>query len=254
MAVVLTPSRKAGRTKARRTRERHGLGFAGPVPCLLELVEGCGVPVGIVEDLGDGLAGVYLARNGDPLILLNGSDAAPRLRFTLAHELCHHLFEDQQHVDTHKGMYEHDFWEVRANAFAAELLMPTEAVLAWAEEAEPVPVTLEHVVDLAGRFGTSAQAALIHLETCGILDDRRRFERLWDEIVEGEQHWLAGAGYEDSISAAKRCLPRLPRRRSVLDQAARGDMPVEQAALQLGQAPAELVATLDAFGLGPPKA
>jgi Zn-dependent peptidase ImmA (M78 family) len=124
---------KAGITKARRVREELGLGLDGPVPDLLVLAErDLGVPVIIPERLPHDLAGAYLPRDGEPVIFLSGADPPARMRFTLAHELGHHAFFDHRQADTHAGLVSPGHWiEVRANAFAAELLMPAPAVAGY---------------------------------------------------------------------------------------------------------------------------
>src|SRR5688500_11979055 len=93
-----------------------------PVPDLLALVEqGHGVPVAVLA-LGAGVAGAYLRRPRGALILLNGTEPAPRLRFTLAHELGHHVLRHGQSVDTPASLAAPARpVEVEANRFAAEL-------------------------------------------------------------------------------------------------------------------------------------
>lgn len=197
---------KAGITKARRLRERLGLGLEGPIADLLRVTEhDLGVPVVIPEQLPGDLAGAYLPRAGDPVILLNGGDPAPRMRFTLAHELAHHEFRDDRQEDTHAGLVSPGHWiEVRANAFAAELLMPLPAVA----EFEP---TLGGVVALASRFGTSLLASAIRLETAGLATPEQVAA-----LKEGLDGAPAPLAYEDGIAAAKRSLPRWPNPNSPL--------------------------------------
>lgn len=197
---------KAGATKARRLRERFDLGLRGPIPDLLKLAEDdLGVPVVIPEHLPGDLAGAYLPRHGDPVIFLCGADLASRMRFTLAHELAHHLFRDHRQADTHAGLVSNGHWiEVRANAFAAELLMPLPALAGY-------EATLEDVVALAGRFGTSLIASVIRLETAGIATPEEG-----RALKEGLEEAPAPAIYEDGIAAAKRDLPRWPNPNSPL--------------------------------------
>ena len=200
------PASKAGVTKARRLREHLGLGLDGPIADLLRVTEDdLGVPVVIPERLPGDLAGAYLPRGGEPVILLNGADAAVRMRFTLAHELAHHRFGDHRQADTHAGLVSPGHWiEVRANAFAAELLMPLPAVADF----EP---TLEGVVALAGTFGTSLLASAIRLETAGLVTPEEA-----QTLKEGLEGAPAPAPFEDGIAAARRSLPRWPNPNSPL--------------------------------------
>lgn len=200
------PASKAGVTKARRVRERAGVGLDGPIPDLLRFAEeDVGVPVVIPERLPGDLAGAYLPRGGRPVILLNGADPAARLRFTLAHELAHHAFRDDRQTDTHAGLVRPGHWiEVRANAFAAELLMPLPAVSGY-------EATAAGVVALAERFGTSLLASVIRLETAGLATPEEG-----QALKEGLGELAAPAAFEDGIAAAKRALPRWPNPNSPL--------------------------------------
>ncbi len=197
---------KAGVTKARRLRERLGLGLDGPIPDLLALAErDLGVPVVIPETLPGDLAGAYLPRHGDPVILLNGADAPTRMRFTLAHEVAHHEFVDHRQADTHADLVGPGHWiEVRANAFAAELLMPLPAVAGYG-------ATLADAVALASAFGTSLIASVIRLETAGLATPEQ--VRALKDGLEGAP---APVPFEDAIAAAKRALPRWPNPNSPL--------------------------------------
>ena len=60
-----------GAKRAREARTELGLGLDGPLGDLLEAVEGPGGAHVVVLDLGDGVAGAYLARADRPLIFVN---------------------------------------------------------------------------------------------------------------------------------------------------------------------------------------
>lgn len=176
-----------GAKRARELRSALGLPRAAPLRCLLTVVEErCEMPV-VVATLPDGIAGACY-RTGDAAILwVNGTQALPRQRFTLAHELGHIRC-------AHDGRVAVDTWEtvggrtttpheIEANAFAAELLIPAAALDDLLADAGGP--TLEHVVILAAGFGTSASVALYRLVTCGLIGDDRR-DRIEDEIAANE--------------------------------------------------------------------
>lgn len=190
---------KAAITKARRVRDLAGIGLEGPVPDLLALAEDhCGAPVVILPELPADLAGAYIR----PVIFVNGGDPVARMRFTLAHELGHHVFGDARQEDTHAGLVRPGHWiEVRANAFAAELLMPAPGVVAFAGSRAP---DAQLVVDLATAFGTSLLASAIRLETAGLVDADGA--ALLREQLDG----LEPGPREDSVAAARADLPRYP--------------------------------------------
>ena len=160
--------------RALDARERLGLSGKGPLPDILGLIETvAGIPV-VVEQLGDdGIAGAYAVRRGVPFILVNGSSAIVRGRFTIAHEFGHHLLQHGLSVDrviTLAGGQ--PVKEVQANAFAAEFLLPLEALEVWLRPRKYPPVDLPLVVDLAHTFRVSALVALYRLSAASRVDTR----------------------------------------------------------------------------------
>src|SRR4051794_10617511 len=76
-----------GAKRAREAREALGLDAASPVACLVAVGEQR-YTVGIV-DLPDGIAGACYRQGETAVLWVNGTQALPRQRFTLAHELGH---------------------------------------------------------------------------------------------------------------------------------------------------------------------
>ena len=137
-----------------------------------------------------------------------------------------------------------------ANAFAAEFLMPRDAIRAWGRGAGSRAVTLEDVVVLAAEYGVSAQAARYALETAGVLGDRRRCAQLDGEIAE-ELHveLCARLGLEplqDELAGAAARLPRIPRalRDSALGDLLAGEIDADGLAARLGRRADEVDAML----------
>ena len=94
-------------------------------------------------------------------------------RFTLAHELCHLLFDRSagQRLAIASGPWAPPSLEQRANAFAAMLLMPTETVRTLVVGmTEPVD-TAQGVSSVARRLETGFPATLWHLRNLGFVDD-----------------------------------------------------------------------------------
>lgn len=110
-------------------------GYSGVLPVPLEQIarrEGIKVEL---ASLDEELSGMSFIKNGVAVIILNLNHHPNRRRFTLAHEIGHHLMHvpyltNNVHVD--KGVLNRDVVsaqavdpkEMEANAFAAELLMP----------------------------------------------------------------------------------------------------------------------------------
>ena len=97
-------------------------------------------------------------------------------RFTLAHELCHLLFDADagRRLAIASGPWAPVEVERRASAFAAMLLMPTEVVRsAVAELTEPL-TSRQAVARVADQLNTSFDATLWHLRNLGFIDDYAR--------------------------------------------------------------------------------
>lgn len=97
-------------------------------------------------------------------------------RFTLAHELCHLLFDRSagQRLAVASGPWAPPSLEQRANAFAAMLLMPTETVrTVVARMNEPI-ATRQGVANVAQRLEAGFSATLWHLRNLGFVDDNSK--------------------------------------------------------------------------------
>lgn len=120
----------------------------------------------IERKLDPELSGMSFIRDGKGYVVVNSAHHVNRRRFTMAHEIGHHLLHSDYlsknvHVDTavlrrdelsSEGVYSK---EIAANAFAAELLMPRAEVqkLASLDLSDE-----DEVARAAARFGVSATA------------------------------------------------------------------------------------------------
>jgi hypothetical protein len=167
--------------------------------------------------------------------------------------MVHASVVDEQ--DAISGKLEHDPREVSANAFAAEFLMPRDAVAAWGSTHVGGAVTLEHVLLLAHEYGVSAQAARYALATAGVLRDRARARQL-DEEIAGElqrelARWLGLQPLDDGLADAAATLPRIPSalRDNALGDLLTGAIGVEELARRLGAELEHVRAMLRDLGL-----
>jgi Zn-dependent peptidase ImmA (M78 family) len=105
------------------------------------------------------------------------------LRFTLAHELCHILFDqDFEHeLAMASGPWAPRAIEKRANAFAAMFLMPRPLVREAIAHATEAPETLGGVRQLAHFMQTSISTTIEHLFNLNQLDGYSR-DRLREEL------------------------------------------------------------------------
>lgn len=141
-----------------------------PVP-LVDIARDLNVKVFLTKRFKDSKSGEITKENGHYVIYLNANHSYGSNRFTLAHELAHFKF-DRSFLDAeneiedyngktfkipalnHDKEAEHDKRELKADQFAAELLMPEdEFVRVWDQKS-----TIEEV---ASFFEVSTQAAEI---------------------------------------------------------------------------------------------
>jgi Zn-dependent peptidase ImmA (M78 family) len=244
---------EAAMLEARRARLDLGFGLEGPLPDLLHAVEGPGGAHVVVLALFDGVAGACISRGALTLLFVNGTHAAVRQRFTLAHEFGHCRLGHASVIDRDADVFgaQHEPSEVAANYFAAEFLMPGQAVRRWARGRQ---VRLDELVQLAGEYGVSAKMARIRLETAGAVRDRGRLARLDAEIDEEGLHrglagWFGWQDLRDALAAASP--PRMPAalRDTALGAVLAGDLSVAQAAARSGRAEAEMRRALADLGL-----
>ncbi len=131
-----------------------------PIP-IDELVIGCGVRV-LPWDFDDNIDGLVVQLDAGAVIWVNKGQAKTRQRFTLAHELGHHLLRhvDEFHLDlggdlSPNATGEHPDYNWRAeraaNEFAANLLMPASMIRQASTETTDISV-------LASQFNVSPAA------------------------------------------------------------------------------------------------
>jgi Zn-dependent peptidase ImmA (M78 family) len=113
-----------------------------------------------------------------PVVAFNKSskhnESEPGLRFTLAHELCHLLFDEEEGVPlaVASGPWAPAEIEKRANAFAAMFLMPVNACRTLLDKhRKNGKVDRKVISHIAAAFGTGKWATLRHLLNLGLIDN-----------------------------------------------------------------------------------
>lgn len=148
---------------------------APPVP-VERLAKSLGVRIEYAP-FDDELSGMAFLRGGQPIIGVNSNHHPNRQRFTIAHELghiCLHRQELEAAVLVDKQFLPRDsvsaegtnLLERQANAFAAELLMPTRLLSGALDEVADLEDD-ERLIGLAKRFRVSLMAL------------QHRIQRLW---------------------------------------------------------------------------
>ena len=128
-------AQRQGRFLAEEVRRILELGIAeiGDLPGLIEMHFAADVALSPLGEGSDGLC----AHDGEAALLVVNTDyPTGRTRFTLGHELGHHLLRDPRDVieEQLSDMFRTSYIERRVNAFAGHLLLPLKAVtttLAW---------------------------------------------------------------------------------------------------------------------------
>jgi len=117
---------RAGEVTAARVRDALNLGDE-PVGDLVALVESLGFPV-VFRSLPAGVQGLNVKdeRGGVTYRLIVVSTEGPwtQQRFTLAHELCHGLYDDEDQVIVDRLEVPDVLPELRSESFARHFLMP----------------------------------------------------------------------------------------------------------------------------------
>ena len=120
---------------------------------------------------------------------LNAS--SPGRRFTLAHELCHVLFDHAagRRLSIASGPWAPASVEQRSNAFAAMLLMPTTLVQSAVAGLNEPLATETGVSFVARRLRTGFEATLWHLGNLGVIEDIER------QRIQAEHRTTTGANH-----------------------------------------------------------
>jgi Zn-dependent peptidase ImmA (M78 family) len=131
-----------------------------------------------IELTDETIRGVAVASpKHQPAVLVNRAHAANQYpsgtRFTVAHELCHILFDRSagRQLALASGPWAPPDIERRANAFAAMLLMPNALIRKAMDSAAAPEYSFDWVVHVAQTLRTSVDATIRHLRNLGYLDD-----------------------------------------------------------------------------------
>ncbi len=219
MTELSDPHIREATAAARDLRAQLGIPIDQPLKKdILELVEeDLGIPVCVML-MPDGVAGAYLKKRGQNFIFLQATDFPTRQRFTLSHEIGHHVLNHKGRVEDSKdvGGNPVDPNEQQANYFASEFLHPVEAVLEWLSKNAGKGFDLRTLVLAADAFDVSPPAMLYRLSKGDFGITRPELDVLWDQVKAKVHVTVAEklgiwAG-DDELAAleASRAWPRLP--------------------------------------------
>ncbi|MFN3322817.1 MAG: helix-turn-helix domain-containing protein [Bryobacteraceae bacterium] len=223
---------QSGTQTALEERRRLGLG-SGPLADLPALLEAQGIRTGLVA-MPSGISGLMIS---DPdvglFVVVNRNHPPVRQRFSWCHEYGHLLLDRARRAHVSRESERSDFLEVRANVFAANLLMPEEGVRQFVatlgkgsasrlhaavfDESGVVPIDtrtagrsqdlqIYDVVKLAHHFGVSVLSALYRLLNLKLVTEKQ-FEEMKQMDSAGMSKQLSdllglpGISQEENINA-----------------------------------------------------
>lgn len=164
--VTTIAEAEAGAVQARQMIGRPD----GPLTDLQSVVQSLGL-LSFAVDLGsDVIDGGYVRVHDIGVALINGAMSPGRRRFSLAHELGHHLLADEYTVDFGIGSTREER-ESLINAFAIHFLLPRGSVTArWNDLALDRDDPRMRLVILAAEYRVSWSAMVSHAFTLGLVD------------------------------------------------------------------------------------
>ena len=155
---------------ANETRSRIGQG-SGPLWDLTRVAESLGLFACSLRLQDERVDGAYAVLDSAGVAVINGDFESGRRRFTLAHEIGHHVLQDK-YAEDRDVIGSADMREKLINAFAVYLLMPRRAV---AEQWQSLAVThglWDRALRVGAHFGVSWTALCLQLKNLGLVDDR----------------------------------------------------------------------------------
>jgi Zn-dependent peptidase ImmA (M78 family)/transcriptional regulator with XRE-family HTH domain len=144
----------------------------GPVWDLVDVVERAGLLAFVIGFGEDRLDGSYLRVEAGGVALVNGQQPSARRRFTLAHELGHHVFRDDFSPEWIVGTGSDDR-ERLINAFAAHFLLPRAELTDRWKSGPSLEEDRSAAIAIGAEYGVSWTALLAQLANLGLIDATR---------------------------------------------------------------------------------
>ncbi len=135
------------------------------------------------KEITTNISGIYFQYKKMPLILINASHKEARKRFSIAHELCHFLIdsafmsqspEQTEVFNPFEEKFNRNYREIRANAFAAALLMPEEGVKNFVRNSldkNSKSITIHDIIHISHNYGVSFDATTYRLRNLELITE-----------------------------------------------------------------------------------
>jgi Zn-dependent peptidase ImmA (M78 family)/DNA-binding XRE family transcriptional regulator len=176
--------------EAAAAEARRKLGCDGPAWDLVRLGEKAGLYAFSLGLERQGVEGCYMALDGAGVAAVNGIAESGRRRFTLAHELGHHLLADEYSADWDVGAGASER-ERLVNAFAVHFLLPRADVSRRWEALAGAADRRNAAIHIGVEFGVSWSATCSQLRNLQLISPAEREQLIgqppsWVDYVERE--------------------------------------------------------------------
>lgn len=158
--------------RAAAVQVRRQLAVTGPIEGMVAFAELVGLYVRALSSLKDD-GGSLTPRLGFGVAIVGSGQEPGRRRFTVAHEIGHHLLGDEYSSDVGVAA-SRDEREALIDAFAAELLVPQLELRSRWEQFEGSILAKDRLVQLAGEYRVSWSSLLDSACRAGVLDGKER--------------------------------------------------------------------------------
>ena len=113
-------------------------------------------------------SGMLIRKEGEQALMgVNSNESKTRMRFTIAHEIAHFIFDKKTAVTidyrNNGNVFDKSLEEKRADVFAANLLMPKKWLQLDVEKISKENFSKDKVADLARKYGVSTEAMTYRL-------------------------------------------------------------------------------------------
>lgn len=186
-------------TKALRLRRELGVDTNSPVD-IFSLAHKIPRLTLVFYPMGDRLSGICIKNNGSPVIAINSSMSVGRQRFSMAHELFHLYFDENEYtaVSSMRIGCGNEV-EKAADQFASFFLMPPIALSEAIEQqgCSENGLGINEIVRLEQYFGMSRQALLFRL-----VEDNKLTIHKADEFRQGVIRSAVNLGFDNALYIA----------------------------------------------------
>ena len=189
---------------AENLRRQWGIDNYSPIDIFSIIIEKMPNLTFILLPLDEKISGACSKINNDELILINSIHSKGRQNFTIAHELYHLIYEDNEEWLICGGEENNDFSEKEANNFASSLLMPSSALYDYMEKNHIEKWNLEDIIYCEQFYQISHIAMLYRLRMVEKLISYDDFIKFRDNVKkEAMRLGFSSELYDPSIESKK---------------------------------------------------